>query len=187
MRPSLPEGAALASETSGGTFRGAELATLVAALLDDAGRFLDADREGAKRLIAHATSLLATGQPPFRPEAAEVFPRGGLAPWQARRVTAHVAARLETKLSVAELARIARLSSYYFSRAFKVSFGRSPHAYIRRQRIGRAQVLMLTSTDSLAQIAVACGLSDQAHLSRLFHQVVGHTPSAWRRQHRLHG
>jgi transcriptional regulator GlxA family with amidase domain len=162
----------------------AALAVAVTELLDNADRSLERDREGARRLIARATRLLAAGLTPqlARPSAAPE--RSGLAPWQVQQVTAKVTERLSTKLSVAELAAIARLSSHHFSRAFKVSFGRSPHAYILCQRIERAQHLMLTTSDSLAQVAVACGLSDQAHLSRLFRQVVGSTPSAWRRQHR---
>jgi AraC-like DNA-binding protein len=42
---------------------------------------------------------------------------------------------------------------------------------------------MLTTSESLSQIALACGLADQAHLSRRFRQVTGTTPGAWRRCH----
>jgi AraC-like DNA-binding protein len=41
--------------------------------------------------------------------------------------------------------------------------------------------LMLTTDAPLGQIALDCGLADQAHLSRLFKQMVGDTPAAWRR------
>jgi len=41
---------------------------------------------------------------------------------------------------------------------------------------------MLTTEDPLSQIALACGLADQAHLSKLFRRAVGETPSAWRRR-----
>jgi AraC family transcriptional regulator len=41
---------------------------------------------------------------------------------------------------------------------------------------------MLTTEDPLSQIALACGMADQAHLSKLFRRGVGETPSAWRRR-----
>lgn len=74
------------------------------------------------------------------------------------------------------------LSVSYFSRAFKETFGTTPHMHMLRLRLDRAQQLMLTTEDPLSQIALACGLADQAHLSKLFRRVVGETPSAWRRR-----
>jgi AraC-like DNA-binding protein len=40
---------------------------------------------------------------------------------------------------------------------------------------------MLSTAKPLCDIAIECGLADQAHLSRLFRKVVGETPAAWRR------
>lgn len=110
--------------------------------------------------------------------------RGGLQPWQVRRVTEHVEAQLGRAIPIAELAGIAKLSSGYFSLAFKVSFGDSPHNFIMRKRVERAQSLMLSTSDSLSEIACDCGLVDQAHLTRLFRKFVGDTPLAWRRKWR---
>jgi AraC family transcriptional regulator len=53
---------------------------------------------------------------------------------------------------------------------------------LMRRRILRAQKLMLTSRLPLSQVAVECGLCDQAHLTRLFRRIVGTSPCAWRRQ-----
>ncbi|WP_457354340.1 helix-turn-helix domain-containing protein [Sphingomonas sp. UYP23] len=44
-----------------------------------------------------------------------------------------------------------------------------------------AQMLMLHTDDTLSHIACACGLTDQAHLTRLFRRMVGETPLVWRR------
>jgi transcriptional regulator GlxA family with amidase domain len=107
--------------------------------------------------------------------------KGGLANWQIRRVTDHVGLNLSEPLPNEELAALARLSTGHFSRAFKVSMGETPHAYIVRQRVRHAQRLMLETSDSLSQIACACGLADQAHLSRLFRKIVGTSPLSWRR------
>jgi AraC-like DNA-binding protein len=78
---------------------------------------------------------------------------------------------------------VTRLSVSYFTRAFRASFGEPPHTHLRRLRVERAQRMMLDGREPLAQVALACGLFDQAHLARVFRQETGTTPSAWRRQH----
>ncbi|WP_449379634.1 helix-turn-helix domain-containing protein, partial [Bradyrhizobium sp. UFLA05-112] len=106
---------------------------------------------------------------------------GRLAPWQERRLKAHIEANLSVSLTTAELAGVVNLSPSYFSRAFKKSFGQPPHSYLTMRRTIRAQKLMLTTNEPLSQIAVACGLVDQSALCRLFRRTVGHNPHAWRR------
>lgn len=107
--------------------------------------------------------------------------RSGLAPWQIRQVKTHIVANLGTTIRTQDLASIAGLSPFHFSRAFRDSFGDSPHSYLLRRRIERSQGLMLTTNMSLAEIALDCGLVDQAHFGRLFRRLVGESPGAWRR------
>ena len=113
--------------------------------------------------------------------AAPSVPRRGLAPWQVRKVSAYIEAHLDSTVSTADLAGLAKLSVFHFCRAFRSSFGESPHAYVMRRRVECAQGLMLQTNSSLAQIAIECGLSDQAHLSKSFRRFVGESPGAWRR------
>jgi transcriptional regulator GlxA family with amidase domain len=107
--------------------------------------------------------------------------RGGLAPWQVRRVLAHIEANLETPIRNQDLAAIARLSADHFNVAFRSSVGEAPHGYIIRRRVERAQGLMLSTEKPLSEIALECGLTDQAHFTRLFRKIVGESPAAWRR------
>ena len=107
--------------------------------------------------------------------------RGGLAPWRIRRVTIHIEMNLDATVRTKDLAALVELSSFHFCRAFRDSFGDSPHAYITRRRIERAQGFMLTTNTSLSQIAMDCGLADQSHFNRLFRRFVGESPGAWRR------
>ncbi len=106
---------------------------------------------------------------------------GGLAPWQIRTINTHIDANLDHEITVRDLAAAARLSASHFGRAFKKSFGRSPHAYLIAERLERARRLMLATAEPLAQIALAVGLADQSHLSRLFRKHMGQSPYAWRR------
>jgi len=109
--------------------------------------------------------------------------KGGLAPWQCKRVEELVEQRLEEPLRNDDLASAVRLSAGHFCTAFRQSFGMSPHAFLLTRRIERAKALMRAGGGSLAEIALDCGFSDQAHFSRIFRQISGSSPSAWRRAH----
>ncbi len=142
---------------------------------------IDTNRDAAAKIITQACSVLesAGGAEPGRHAI-----RGGLLTWQIRRVKAHIESHLDRSISVIELAGAVRLGPSYFQRAFKRSFGVSPHAFILDRRIRRAQTLMLTTQDSLCAIALAAGFSDQSHLTTRFHRAIGITPSTWRRERR---
>ena len=143
----------------------------------------DSDRDMAKACIQRAAELLQVSKDrEGHPGKKSLTLRGGLAPWQVKRVASYIESNIHSRLRVADLACIVRLSTSHFSRTFRVSFGETPFAYITRQRIRRAQVTMLNSADSLSQIALDCGMCDQAHFTRVFRKIVGINPSAWRRQ-----
>jgi AraC family transcriptional regulator len=42
--------------------------------------------------------------------------------------------------------------------------------------------LLLDSSNSIADVADACGFADQSHLTRVFSRLVGDSPAAWRRR-----
>jgi AraC family transcriptional regulator len=107
---------------------------------------------------------------------------GGLAPWQVKKVTQYIEARISHAIPLDELAQQVRLSTSYFSTAFKTTFGIPPHSYIVSCRVDHAKRRMLDSEAPLCEIALDCGLADQSHLSRVFRRVTGTTPSAWRRR-----
>jgi AraC family transcriptional regulator len=107
--------------------------------------------------------------------------RGGLAPWQIRKLTTFVDENLDRTITTRCMADLARLSAFHFCRAFRDSFGDSPHGYVIRRRMERAQGLMLTTNATLGQIAADCGLADQAHFNKLFRKFAGVSPGAWRR------
>jgi AraC family transcriptional regulator len=117
---------------------------------------------------------------PLRPNPAPALRSGGLAGWRVRRVTAFVEANIGSSIRVGDLARMVLLSTSHFCRAFKQTFGETPLRYVTRQRMRRAQAIMLCSRDSLAKIAVDCGMCDQAHFCRSFRRIFGVNPGAWR-------
>jgi AraC family transcriptional regulator len=176
MSAALPDG------ITAGFFVSRSDVAVLARLLDDAGSTLRSDVATAHGFLARANIVIASMLQAGGGSVAQPAASGGMAPWQVRRVRAEVEERLHQTLPIGELAASVRLSSSYFSRVFRTSFGCSPHAYILVRRIDRAKALISDGTIPLAQIAVECGLADQAHLCRMFRRHVGCTPGAWRRQ-----
>jgi AraC-like DNA-binding protein len=157
------------------------LPALLAKLIGDAADALDRDKESTRDLLRQAVALLQSDA--NRRQSAAVFSsaRPTLAQWKAKRVTDYIDANLDRPLPLRELAKLVQLSNSYFSRAFKMTFEKSPHAFIMCRRVERARQQMLKSKEPLSQIAVACGFADQAHLARLFRREMGSAPSQWRR------
>jgi AraC family transcriptional regulator len=110
--------------------------------------------------------------------------RGGLAPWQESRAKEAMDADLDKGVTIARLADACDLSTSQFARAFRQSTGCPPHRWLLQRRVKRAQDLLLTSDKTLADVASACGFSDQSHLTRAFGQTVGTSPGLWRRTKR---
>jgi transcriptional regulator GlxA family with amidase domain len=125
----------------------------------------------------------AVGRPPEESTRA----RGShckLTRWQLRRVISHIDANISMKLTLESMAGLTLLSAFHFGRLFHNSCGRSPYQFVLRRRVEIAKG-MLSSTDrSIAEIALECGLNDQAHLNRLFRSLVGVSPGLWRRHAR---
>ena len=136
-------------------------------------------QRAATLLRVEPRSLPSPSESPSIEDVVELPPRSGsgLAPWQLRKVRTYIAENLGTTLSIGDLAALVRLSGFHFSRAFKDTFGDTPHRYVLRRRIEHAQGLMLTTKTTLAEIALECGLVDQAHLGRSFRRIVGETAS----------
>jgi len=158
---------------------------LVTGFLDAALRVWDDDHTQAKLQIKIAAATLRgyTDDPAAdEKHVASASAARVLAPWQMRKVRNFIDTSLESTIRLRDCARQARLSTSYFSNAFKATFGMTVCQYIRRRRIERAQRLMLLSKEPLSQIAIACGFADQAHYCRVFRDVVGLSPNAWRRK-----
>ena len=110
--------------------------------------------------------------------------RGGLAPGAQRRVLAHIEAHLAEKIELRDLAVLAGLSECHFSRAFKQSLAVPPHRYLMRRRVTAAAALIEQTDRPLSDISLEVGFADQSHFTRVFVELTGETPRAYRRRHR---
>lgn len=114
--------------------------------------------------------------------AAPELARGGLAPWQVRRVTEFMAAHLAQDLSLGELADLANLSPYHFARAFKKSVGLPPYRYQVRLRVEKACALLRETNLTVAEIADIIGYDTPQAFARMFRRQMGVCPSEYRRE-----
>ena len=85
-------------------------------------------------------------------------------------------------LDIRALARTAIVSEAHFIRTFKAAFGETPHRYLQRRRVERAMWLLRSTDRSVTDVCMAVGFSSLGTFSRVFTEVVGEPPSAYRRR-----
>jgi transcriptional regulator GlxA family with amidase domain len=105
---------------------------------------------------------------------------GGLSPGAMRRVREYVEVHLGESIDLSMLAGVAGLSVHHFARQFKQSTGVTPHFYLTKKRVERAQQMLIQTDLSLAEVACAVGFFDQGHLARHFRHMLGTTPREFR-------
>jgi AraC family transcriptional regulator len=109
-------------------------------------------------------------------------PQGGLSLRQLQCVVDFVQTHLSQRLTLDALAQHTGFSVYYFARLFRQTTGESPHQYVLRQRVERAQELLEQPDRPLADVAFATGFANQSHLTQQFRLHFGVTPSVYRRE-----
>ncbi|MEL7088861.1 MAG: AraC family transcriptional regulator [Planctomycetota bacterium] len=94
--------------------------------------------------------------------------------------------RLGEPWTLGDMASFCFLSPFYFCRQFKEMTGITPYQYLIKLRVARAvQMFDQPQGDqprAVAEVAYACGFSDQAHLNRHFKRIVGTTPGRYARR-----
>jgi AraC-like DNA-binding protein len=131
----------------------------------------------APRLTACLARLLAALPAPAAKTATP--PEGRQADGVARvceRLRAHTAERV----SLDELASVARLSKFYLLRAFRRVHGVTPHAYQMQLRLAHAWRLVAEGLP-LTRATYDAGFADQSHLTRRFAAQFGVTPARYAR------
>jgi len=89
---------------------------------------------------------------------------------------------LHRRFGIRELAHDVGMNPAYLSLRFRLAFGVAPRSYIMRLRIQRAASFLLASDDRIEAVAERFGYDSVFLFSRQFRQVMGHSPSAWRRR-----
>ena len=87
-------------------------------------------------------------------------------------------------LDVEALARGVHMSAGHLSREFKAAYGESPYSYLMTRRIERAMALLRRGDLSVTEVCFAVGCSSLGTFSTRFTELVGMSPSAFRREAR---
>lgn len=132
--------------------------------------------EALSRVLLHELLRFNGGTPQPAPVV-----RGGLAAWQRKRVAEYIEEHLDEDISVADLAGLARLSPFHFSRAFRQSFGLPPHRYHVGRRIERAKSILSDPSISVTELGLRLGFSETSAFTATFRKFTGRTPTDFRR------
>jgi AraC-like DNA-binding protein len=126
--------------------------------------------------------LRQQGQADADPEPAPL-PDTAIADDLLRRAVAHIRQNFSSPLTVGDLARALGCTD----RAVRLHFSRTlqtrPLLYLQRYRIERAKEMMEYSGYTLKQIAEMAGFRTVQHFTRVFGEIEGRTPAAWRKQY----
>ena len=99
-----------------------------------------------------------------------------------RRVRDRIDGEYAQPLDVEALARGAHMSAGHLSRQFKLAYGESPYAYVMTRRIERAMALLRRGDHSVTEVCMAVGWGSLGSFSSRFTELVGMSPSSYRRQ-----
>lgn len=96
-------------------------------------------------------------------------------------VVEHLRDRVRARVTVGELAALARLSRSHFIGIFRARFGRPPLDYFAHLKMREAARLLASTDLPMKQVAAAVGFGDPLYFSRAFRRVFGIPPTAYRR------
>ena len=154
------------------------LASLLLALCAELRTEGGLDRLYAESLVAALVAHL--GRKYLREGGGSADRRGGLPARKLRTIQQYVESHLDQDLGLGQLATVAQMNVDSFLRAFRQCTGTTPHQYVLRQRILRAQALLRVREIGIADVSTRCGFRAQGSFTRAFHRLTGTTPRDYR-------
>ena len=112
------------------------------------------------------------------------IPTSDFSAYRLHKIMNAVLSRPEQDHSLEAMAATAGITPSHFCRVFKRATGISPHQYVMKARLDRAQQMLVQTEMNLAGIAESLGFTSQSHFSRAFRVYAGCAPSAYRQRER---
>lgn len=153
----------------GGISEDPTLRRAVCALLEDLAHPLEAlEFEQALHDLTVALLAVAGLESPARtPDCAAVT-----------RARDYIDANLDRSFQLEDLELVTGCDRWQLSRDFRALLGASPYRFLIFRRLDQAR-RMMKGRHCLADVAQACGFSDQSHFTRQFKKTFGMTPKVW--------
>lgn len=129
---------------------------------------------------AHLARRYGARDQPRRPAPHQAAITAG----ELHRIDAFIDARIDTQVSLGDLAALSGMTVFRFARLFKLATGIPPHQYVLRRRIERAKSMLRVAAPTVADVALECGFASQSHFTDAFHRAVGTTPRRFREANR---
>jgi AraC family transcriptional regulator len=107
---------------------------------------------------------------------------GGFSERALEQATDYIDDNLPRKLTLEEIAGVARMSPHHFARSFKAATGLSPHQFVIHRRVERAKSLLSDTGLTVAEVARAVGFSNPSHLAHHVRRLLGVSSGALRRE-----
>src|SRR3954447_14749736 len=99
-----------------------------------------------------------------------------------RKARDNINRRYREPLALDGVAAVAGVSKYHFIRCFEAAYGETPMRYLTRRRIERAQDLLRAANLTVTEVCMLVGFSSLGSFSSRFRELVGESPSAYRRR-----
>jgi AraC family transcriptional regulator len=98
------------------------------------------------------------------------------------KVLIYIEEHLNEPISLEEMAKIARISPYYFHRLFRAYVGETVADYSKRIRLQRAAERLQYSDTPITDIALDTGYETPSSFTKAFNQVMNHSPRQYRKK-----
>mgnify|MGYP003393306602 FL=1 len=101
-----------------------------------------------------------------------------------RSIISHIRSKLYENHDIDQLAKFACMSKDHFIRIFRKETGETPNAYITKKKMEAAELLLITSEDSIKSVAMSLGYNDCSYFNKIFKKYSGITPQQYRKTHK---
>lgn len=95
-------------------------------------------------------------------------------------VLQYIDEHIDQPMSNARLAEIALASESRFIRRFREATGRTPGRYVQDRRVSRAAELLVSTEQTIDEVAELCGFANRYYFTRVFAQRMGCPPARYR-------
>ncbi|MCF7932912.1 MAG: helix-turn-helix transcriptional regulator, partial [Acholeplasmataceae bacterium] len=95
-------------------------------------------------------------------------------------VISHIRRNITSKITLQEIADGLFVTKEHLTRVFKKEMGMTIIGYVNQAKIFEAKKMLKEGGHSILDISHIFGFANSAHFSRVFHEIVGMAPSAYR-------